>query len=299
MWLVICCLAGSDIADPGGSEADGEFEIPWSKLCNGCDASVATLTFYEKAHGMTARLWPLKRFWGPLCCWCQKMARVRYAHLSSPAVNDFLTKSANKSEFKNYNICYVSIRQEGRTQITAEMLENRLSVLLQCLSLLRADSFHHIMLLEDFVADNPDCNPKSVHIVQMYLCGEARLGVQLQISGVPAGKPLESSLTLDDRLRTASETDLKLLAELGAKALAIGTTEGATVVGTPAPSGSSAAGPAASPQTQLEQASSPMAAKTTPHDKAGRGKGRGRSARGKKAAGGRSIAKTQGRVKLC
>ena len=53
MWLVICCLAGSDIVDPGGSEADGDFEIPWSKTCNGCDASVATLTFYEKAHGMT------------------------------------------------------------------------------------------------------------------------------------------------------------------------------------------------------------------------------------------------------
>jgi hypothetical protein len=134
-----------------GAAAGVEVAIPTNKVCQGCDSSIETLTFYEKSLGLKHRLWFLKNFWGPLCTWCGRMSRIIYSHMSLPAIYEFLKKIACKTEFKNYSICYVSIRQEGRTQIGVEMLENRLGVLLQCLALVRPENIFRYMLLSEFV----------------------------------------------------------------------------------------------------------------------------------------------------
>jgi hypothetical protein len=214
--LLSCYRLGDDLESLDGGA------IPWTKVCCGCDASVATLTFYEKSLGIKARLWFLKNFWGPLCAWCGRMARVRYGHLTLPAVYQFIQKPNAKAEFKNYSICYVSIRAEGRVQITVEMIENRLSVLQHCLALVdRPDTLHHYMLLDEFIARNPDANPRHLTLVQMDVNRELRLGVRsLHPSPVAdEGLGIQTTLEIDQRLRCSHVGDLALLKVLGAKAL--------------------------------------------------------------------------------
>lgn len=181
----------------------------------GCREMVSTLTFWEQQQGIEARLWNQKQYWGHFCAWCVKMARIRFAWMSLPQLYDHVSTSPqNADEFRHYTIAYISIRQEGRTQISAEMLENRLAVLFHCRSLLRPEEFYEYRLLPDFLKSTPECDPRMLSVVQMSHEGAPRLGVQVLRPQPLEGTCPPSSMSLDSRLRSSAPEDLQALAVL-------------------------------------------------------------------------------------
>lgn len=60
------------------------------------------------------------------------MARVRFAWLSSlPALAKYVQESENENQFRfmQYTFAYVSLRVEGKVQISIEALEQRLNII--------------------------------------------------------------------------------------------------------------------------------------------------------------------------
>lgn len=198
--------------------------VPEGKQCEGCDAAVAELTFWEQRHNMKYRLWNLKKYWGDLCGWCGRMSRVRFAHLSMPSIKKFLATPYNKDTFKMYTLCYITIRQEGRTQVIVEMLESRLGVLQQCRLALQKDSVNRsslymYMTLEEYSKTCFEDQLMPSEYVQMSIDGKERIGVKLLKPQPKDRKPIEVSyLALDSRLRTDVDEDLQYLKQLDTKA---------------------------------------------------------------------------------
>ena len=214
-------FAKGTASDPKDAVQVDEEAIPWDKQCQGCDATVAEVTFWEKTVGMKHRLWGLKQFWGSLCGHCVKMSRVRYGWMTVKKIVSWLEHPSHKQEFKNYSICYVSIRAEGRIHITPEMLENRLAVMLRCMALLNGEVWHHVMLLADHFKAHPNVDPRSLQLVQMEVDGALRLGVRVLQPAPTTGVMVESTLDIDSRLRCTHEGDLEILQHLEARHAAL------------------------------------------------------------------------------
>ena len=112
------------------------------------------------------------------------MAAVKYAHLHTKAFNQMLEKEDdNKQEARVNAWVYLSMRQEGRVQITAAMLKTRLQMLRQAceeLPPIWGSKCEATMLLQAFVAHKPEQNPVALNyaIVQLVVDGKKRLGVR-------------------------------------------------------------------------------------------------------------------------
>lgn len=179
----------------------------------------------------------LRQFWGPLCGWCSRMARIRLAHLNAAGIQSHLVVAENRPAFKLRSYAYVSIRAEGRNQVGVEMLESRALVLQQCMRLVQTDeNFYQYSSLSDFIARNPEHDPLTITLVQMVADGQKVLGVrELVPSPQRCADSLTSTLPIDHRIRTDSAADLQSLKALEvalAKAVAGGSSgSGASIVG--------------------------------------------------------------------
>ena len=133
------------------------------------------------------RRWGLLKYHGPCCWWCCRMAAVKYAHLNTRAFNHMLEKEGdNKQEARVNAWVYLSMRQEGRVQITAAMLKTRLQMLRQAceeLPPIWGSKCEATMLLQAFVAQQPEQNPVALNyaIVQLVVDGKKRAGRSLAI----------------------------------------------------------------------------------------------------------------------
>ncbi len=188
-----------------------DMEALKDKLCKGCDAGVFDLTWYEKAHRMKTRLWLCLNFWGDVCGWCGRMKKIRYPLMTKAQYLKFLDEPVNKQENKLYVLCFISIRQGGRTQVSVEMLEQRLQILYQLKALSKPSDFYQYMSLSEFLDSHTEVDPRSIEFVQFVVDGVARVGVKCLR---PASyEPLVSMPfnAIDTRIQTSHTTDLELL----------------------------------------------------------------------------------------
>jgi hypothetical protein len=88
------------------------------KTCLGCCCGVTSLTLIEKASSSAHRLWGLSKFWGPFCAWCSKMARIRFGTMSMAQLAAYCNKPVAQHQVKMYSFSYVSLREEGRIQVS-------------------------------------------------------------------------------------------------------------------------------------------------------------------------------------
>lgn len=152
---------------------------PEGKVCEGCDSTVNDLTMLEKQQRCYTDLGTTKTIGGGgggLCAWCGRMARIRYAHRSAPSLSKMLTQDPiAKDRFKMLSLCYVPTRNEGRTQVTSEMLERRFRVLGQVQELVSVEIPASYMLLTEFLESRQDqadhLDATGLAIVQMKVGG--------------------------------------------------------------------------------------------------------------------------------
>mmetsp|Transcript_14578 Transcript_14578/g.29533 ORF Transcript_14578/g.29533 Transcript_14578/m.29533 type:complete len:1421 (-) Transcript_14578:87-4349(-) len=245
-------LAECEGADGDAAAGDGKKNQPppTGKVCDGCGAGVSDLTFHERNKGKEYRLWGLRNFWGPLCGWCAKMARVRYAHMSKAVLATYLANPENRPAFKIRSVAFVSIRQEGRQHISVEMLESRVAVIEQGAKLARPDSFYSYTGLAEFMAaleKKDGFDPRQLTMVQLHIDGKAAVGVRQLLPEVQDGDAIKTTLDMDPRIRTDRPEDLEALrlveqayADLGDNASKDGVSAGSLAPPVPGSSGAAA-----------------------------------------------------------
>ena len=189
-------------------------DILQTKFCKGCDASVYDLTVLEKQENKKLRAWFYKNYYADICMHCGKMSQIRYPDKNRVQYSKFLDLPDQQRENKMYSVCFISIRAEGRTQVTVQMLENRLQILFQVRSLFRDADYYCYIPLDKFVEDNPDTDPRSLTFVQMVIDGVDRIGIK-QLRPSPIGE--RSALPfngIDERIATKNQNDIDALTHL-------------------------------------------------------------------------------------
>lgn len=120
---------------------------------------------------------------------------------------------------------YISLREEGRTQVSLDSILARADLFMRLSATLPAvlsQGHSEVQLLCDFVNSSPTANPieQQYEVVQVLAAGVRRLGVRVP---APAQDPSATRPGLQDVLiaptvRSDSEADWRLLADLAAQA---------------------------------------------------------------------------------
>lgn len=138
------------------------------------------------------RKWGRLHYHGPLCWWCLRMASVRYAWRNVPSFVKFLCAAPeNQVEAALASVAYVSLREEGRAQVSASMIQSRVALFTRLQgalpAILTGQHWRTIPLnefkdrcIEEF--GNPI--EQQYEICELQLDGARRLGVK-----IPAPRP--------------------------------------------------------------------------------------------------------------
>lgn len=130
------------------------------------------------------RKWGQPSFYGDACWWCTRAIATRYAHMSSIAFAKWVGEGGeNLSEARATSAAYLTLRAEGRTQVSIEELFKRIELCGRIAAewpTLKDGIHHQIALLEEHHKAHPDDNPvlAGCEVVQIELGGRKRSGVR-------------------------------------------------------------------------------------------------------------------------
>lgn len=192
-----------------------------NKMCECCGMTPQQPTSADTTDGAKVRKWGRPNFWGPFCWWCTRAAGVRYAWMNSVAFQRFLTSSPeNHQEGMLVSWAYVSLREEGRTQITTQMIEARLMLFRRMHTTMPSifeKSHYQVTPLDEFyerrIADLGNPIEKGFEIVQISLAGQRRLAVRHPVprcDRLPRTGGL-SYVRMGDFVMTDSPADIQIL----------------------------------------------------------------------------------------
>ena len=214
--LMFTGFGDADIPDAELASKE-EGQDPVDKVCIACRRHRAQRTPYELKQELPLLMWGLPKGWGDFCHWCGKAGKLRWGWWTRTSLGTFVEKSeTNRLEVMDYGIAMVTLRCEGRVQISLDVLETRKQTLAwgSMLKLHNEASIKEVWLLEEFHAAFPAVNPveKSMEIVPINLGGVQRLGVaeMMTLSNDP---PLAwpGNVNVDRRITCTHESDRSLL----------------------------------------------------------------------------------------
>lgn len=115
---------------PSGNKSRSEPPLGWeTKRCQLCSHLTVDPSTMDKHEKRTTRKWGLKNFWGDYCWWCTRTISTRYAHLGNSAFSKWLNESPDHIfEARASAFCYLSLREEGRTQVSIDQLFKRIEL---------------------------------------------------------------------------------------------------------------------------------------------------------------------------
>lgn len=164
-----------------------ELELGWeTKVCEMCGSTPQQPSSLDAADGSKLRKWGRMNFHGPFCWWCSRAAQARYAWMNSVALQKFLSATPeNAQEGQVIALSYLTLREEGRTQINTQMVEARV-LLFKRLQTLLPDIFeklhYQVTPLEDFferhMSDLGNPIEKGFEVVQIGVSGMRRLAIR-------------------------------------------------------------------------------------------------------------------------
>lgn len=185
---VTCVRSAKDIGI--GTPGSGKKAVPdpnWEKKrCECCLMTPLEPTQLDLSSGSRYRKWGRLAFHGPLCWWCVRMSAVRFAWLNIPGVIKFLHSSdENAQDGQLASLAYISLREEGRVQITTAMVQARVSLFGRVHSVLpeiMSTAHHQVVGIQEYAETmvSKFGNPvEKFDIVQLRVDGALRLGVRL------------------------------------------------------------------------------------------------------------------------
>lgn len=184
-------------------------------MCACLATSATVMDVFEKRN---VRKWGLKNYYGDYCWWCVRANSVRYGHLNIKAFNKWMLKSEeNLVEARLTAAAYMSLREEGKTQVTTESLFARLELLDRMATFwpsVKDNSHCRIMLLAEYCEKNPGANPIAVcEVVEVELQGSRRLGVRVPrpLPSSPAVRPGVDNVKMSPSVRCDNSGDWELL----------------------------------------------------------------------------------------
>lgn len=196
---------------------------PAKKICCGCDASALDLTAMDVEAGCELRQWALPHHWGSLCMWCHRMARVRFAFMRKSSITKWLNESSsNKLRFKLCSLAFVSLRAEGRIQLSPRTIDDRVDTLMRFGKLVWGSMDPNACLMQYVLMEDFATGPIVVNlvvegrvVVQLMVRGERRLGfaVPCPKTTQPSGG-LPANVLAAEGLATDRSDDLRVLADL-------------------------------------------------------------------------------------
>lgn len=198
-----------------------------NKMCIVCKATPTEPSSIDVSERRSHRKWALRLYWGDLCWWCSMAVRVRWAHLAINQFGKWVRESAeNASAALLAARAYLSLRDEGRTQVSLEMIIGREDLFHRIVAFMPriTDSTHfETATLQDFRERAPTVNPIEMKydIVLMRVGSERSLGVRYpsvaqtprDLVGIDLNEVLISPLVQSDR-----GGDWRLLADLASAA---------------------------------------------------------------------------------
>lgn len=222
------CVALTPEQEHTGSKKS-EPPMGWeSKACAVCGALTTEPSRLDISERRTHRKWGLKQFWGDVCWWCQRAQSIRYAHLSTAGFLKYIRESEeNYHESAINSFAYMSLREEGRTQVSIEALLARVELFGRVASKLptmSASVHFEVALLEAFCQQHPGINPisRGHEVIQLRLDGCARLGVRYaapqEQSRQPASRPDLTQIAISPAVQSSCASDWALLSRLAAEA---------------------------------------------------------------------------------
>lgn len=179
----------------------------------------------DRHEKRSTRKWGLSNFWGDYCWWCTRTMATRYAHQSSGSFGRWLADADHLAEARASAFAYLSLREEGRTQVSLDQLLKRVDLCERSAAMwdsLVGGKHSQIVLLQDFVAKNPDHNPvETCEIVQLEVRGVRRLAVKhdAPIQTDCAPRPGLDNVRMSLAVASDDPADWKLLESLAAAAL--------------------------------------------------------------------------------
>jgi hypothetical protein len=166
------------------------------------------------------RKWSGTKVQGAFCYWCRRYQAVRQAFLNSATFkSEIETNATMAADSKIGAFAYITLRLDGRTHVTIDMLETRVKMLRLGAGIIQSSSasgFKQFILLDDLHRTHPQLNPVSMSkpILQLFVNGRRRLGVEMlcprDASTLwPSTLPCEVVMSPD--VRTEVESDWTLL----------------------------------------------------------------------------------------
>lgn len=196
------------------------------KVCAGCDCPITTLTLMDTQSNQTYRSWALRNYWGALCAWCVKMAKIKHPLLKTPAVMRLIIDESQKVQFRLFCFAYVSLREEGKVQITINQLEQRARMLMDFLTTFgagaEAKSHFEIVLAGGCIKSLSSPNPVELQcpLVQVRVGSVYRLGFKIPAPRPAAGLRLPANVLAVQGLLCDDDEDLQAIGLLSTRAAA-------------------------------------------------------------------------------
>lgn len=172
----------------------------------------------------TVSKWALRHWWGDRCWWCCRMVAVRFAHLSAGAFAKWMSAAPeNAIEAKMSALAYISVREDGQTQVTLEQVMARSGMLVRMSTVvpgvLNSEHFEVVPLSE--LAEG-SMNPVSaqLEVLQISINGIRRLVVRWPVPR-QIGGPAQSGLhdvDMSPHVRSDGVSDWKLLERFASQA---------------------------------------------------------------------------------
>jgi hypothetical protein len=94
------------------------------KVCPCCQCTPYNPTLLDTAKGRKLRKWTGISYWGNMCWWCSRFVGIRYAWMSTKRFQEWVKESDEHAKEAMIGIAaYLSLREDGKTHITPQMLE--------------------------------------------------------------------------------------------------------------------------------------------------------------------------------
>lgn len=197
-----------------------------SKICDGCGKGALEPTKMDALEGFQNRQWALKHHWGPFCMWCARMQRVRFSWLKKTTLLKWLVQLGNRRQFRLSSIAFVSLREEGKVQLTAAAIDERVDLLLRYSKMVndaveQDSTFMQFMLVSDIVNATSFVNPVTHQreLVQLFFDGQPRLGFAVPAPRSCQQLALPGNVVASEGVQTANSDDLRIVRELAEAAL--------------------------------------------------------------------------------
>lgn len=167
------------------------------------------------------RTWGRLHYHGPLCWWCLRMAAVRYAWLNVPGfVKHVCASTDNQVEAALASLAYVSLREEGRAQVSASMIQSRVALfhrLHATLPAILAGQHWQIIPLcvykGNYLQEYGNPIEKQYEICELHIDGSKRLGVKIPAprGEKPARPAILERANMGPFVATSNQEDLDAL----------------------------------------------------------------------------------------